>query len=338
MSQTKATKERSGARGIEIRVGTSAFTAAGWENAFYPPGMKPADYLSYYATKFDTVEVDSTFYRTPSAATVNGWNRKTPDDFVFALKVPQLITHERVLEGCDSEFKEFVETADLLGPKLGPLLLQFGYFNKSAFKSLDEFLARLQPFLKKLPKDHKYALEIRNKNWLVPKLFDLLREYGVAYTMIDQAWMPRPEELLTKGDPITADFTYIRFLGDRKGIEQQTKVWDRVIVDRRADLTQWTKMLRELKKLPSQVYTYANNHYAGYAPMTVELFWDLLQKVGFYIRRERGERPEIETPTSEKAEAEKAGGAQVEAAKGKSAVSRSKAAASRKKAQRALFD
>lgn len=71
-----------------IRVGTSAFTATGWEGAFYPAGMKPADYLFYYATRSDTVQVDSTFYATPSGATVMGWTRKTPDNFVFALKVP----------------------------------------------------------------------------------------------------------------------------------------------------------------------------------------------------------------------------------------------------------
>jgi uncharacterized protein YecE (DUF72 family) len=67
-----------------IRIGTSAFTAAGWETAFYPAGMKSTDYLTYYATKFDTVEVDSTFYRTPSAALVNGWDRKTPEGFSLA--------------------------------------------------------------------------------------------------------------------------------------------------------------------------------------------------------------------------------------------------------------
>ena len=119
----------------EIHIGTSAFTAAGWENAFYPAGMKPADYLTYYATKFDTVEVDSTFYRTPSVATVNGWARKVPDGFVLAAKVPQLITHEKVLQGCDEDLKYFLETMDLMGDKLGPLLFQFGYFNKKAFKT-----------------------------------------------------------------------------------------------------------------------------------------------------------------------------------------------------------
>ena len=71
-----------------IRVGTSSFTAAGWETSFYPAGMKPADYLTYYATKFDTVEVDSTYYRTPAVSTVQRWRTKTPDGFIFALKVP----------------------------------------------------------------------------------------------------------------------------------------------------------------------------------------------------------------------------------------------------------
>jgi uncharacterized protein YecE (DUF72 family) len=78
----------------EFRLGTSAFTAAGWEGAFYPAGMKPADYLSYYATKFDTVELDNTFYRTPAISTVKGWYAKTPPGFLFAAKVPQLCGDE----------------------------------------------------------------------------------------------------------------------------------------------------------------------------------------------------------------------------------------------------
>src|ERR1700687_1905272 len=125
-----------------LYVGTSAFTAAGWEGSFYPAGAKPADFLSYYAKHFNSVEVDSTFYRTPSKNTVEGAGRKTPEGFVFAAKVPQVITHEKVLVDCDAEFKQFVETMDLLGDKLGPLLLQFGYFNKKAFVRVNDFLAR----------------------------------------------------------------------------------------------------------------------------------------------------------------------------------------------------
>ncbi|MGC1255610.1 MAG: DUF72 domain-containing protein, partial [Candidatus Acidiferrales bacterium] len=123
----------------------------------------------------------------------------------------------------------FLETMGLMGAKLGPLLFQFGYFNKSAFKSGNEFLARLEPFLKRLPKSYRFALEIRNKQWLTAEFFDLLRAHGIAYALIDQAWMPRAGEIFEKFDPITADFTYVRLLGDRKDIEKQTKIWDKVI-------------------------------------------------------------------------------------------------------------
>src|ERR1700674_5795821 len=127
-----------------LYIGTSAFTAAGWEGSFYPPGTKSADYLTYYATRFNSVEVDSTFYRAPSKATVQGWVKKTPDGFIFAAKIPQVITHEQVLVDCDTEFKQFVEVMDLLGDKRGPLLFQFEYFNKKVFLGVNDFLARLR--------------------------------------------------------------------------------------------------------------------------------------------------------------------------------------------------
>ena len=103
--------------------------------------MKATDYLTHYATKFNTVEVDSTFYRTPSVPTVNGWARKVPDGFLLAAKIPQVITHEKILQICDEDLTKFLETMDLMGDKLGPLLFQFGYFNKTAFKGGKEFLA-----------------------------------------------------------------------------------------------------------------------------------------------------------------------------------------------------
>jgi uncharacterized protein YecE (DUF72 family) len=132
-----------------IRLGTPAFTVAGREGSFYPEGMKPADYLSDYAKQFNSVELDNTFYRAPSKTAVEGWARKTPEGFVFAAKIPQVITHEKVLADCDAEFKQFLETMGLLGKELGPLLFQFEYFNKQAFPGVNDFLARFRPFLKK---------------------------------------------------------------------------------------------------------------------------------------------------------------------------------------------
>jgi uncharacterized protein YecE (DUF72 family) len=265
-----------------LRIGTSSFSAEGWVGPFYPRGTQPRDFLSYYATKFDTVEVDSTFYGTPSIATVQGWSKKSPKGFVFAAKVPRVITHDKVLVDCDAEFNQFIEVMDNLGDKLGPLLLQFSFFNTSVFPGVNDFLARLRPFLKNLPKDHQFAVEIRNKHWLVPQFIETLREHRVALALIDQSWMPRPREWFEKLDPITADFTYVRWLGDRKAIEEQTKVWNKLVVDRSAELQEWANMLGKLK-VP--IYVYANNHYAGYSPETVEMFRNLW----------RGRAPEITT-------------------------------------------
>src|ERR1700692_4470808 len=142
----------------DLHLGTSAFTAAGWPGAFYPKGLPEREYLTYYASKFDTVEVDSTFYRTPALTTVKGWYSKTPPGFVFAAKIPQTITHEKVLVDCDAEFSGFLKVMDALGEKLGPLLFQFGYFNKKAFVGVNVLLDRLRPFLKKLTKGHRFCV------------------------------------------------------------------------------------------------------------------------------------------------------------------------------------
>jgi len=111
-----------------------------------------------------------------------------------------------------------------------------------------------------------------NKDWLVPQFVETLREHGIALALIDQSWMPRPAQWFERFDPITADFSYVRWLGDRKDIEAKAKVWNKIVVDRSAELTEWADVLR---KLTVQVYVYANNHYAGYSPATVEMFRNL---------------------------------------------------------------
>jgi uncharacterized protein YecE (DUF72 family) len=261
-----------------LRVGTSSFTAAGWEETFYPRGTSARDYLSYYATQFDVLEIDSTFYGIPAASTVKGWYEKTPAHFQFALKVPQVITHELVLVGADAVFNEFLSATDGLAEKRAVLLLQFPYFSRQAFAGTSEFLARLRPFLEKLPAEPRFALEIRNKAWLGEPLLELLRTHKVAFTLIDHPWMPRPAELLAKFDAITADFTYIRWLGDRKGIEEQTKRWDKTIVDRSTDLEEWVEACRNFLKRKIRVFAFANNHYAGHAPDTLRMFEKMMGK------------------------------------------------------------
>ncbi len=259
-----------------VRVGTSAFTAKGWEQVFYPQGLGASDYLSYYAEHFDTVEVDSTFYRTPSLQTVRKWCAQTPPQFRFAVKVPQVITHEKCLAGCDEEFARFVETMEALGEKLAAMLLQFPYFNKKAFPKPAAFVERLAGFLPKLPKGKRFALEIRNKNWVSEEFLNLLREHKVAFALIDHPWMPRPAELFERFDPITAEFAYIRLLGDRYGIEEQTKTWDKVIVDHTREVQDWVGICQRLVRRGVEVLVYANNHYAGHAPATVRMIVEAL--------------------------------------------------------------
>jgi len=158
-----------------LLVGTSAFTADGWATSFYPPNMAARDYLSFYAERFPTVELDSTFYRTPPAAVVKGWYAKTPAEFIFAAKAPRAITHEKVLVDCEAEWRQYLGTMELLGEKLGPILFQFGYFNQSAFRGAEEFMERLVPFMKRLPKDRRFAVEIRNRKWLDERFVEALR-------------------------------------------------------------------------------------------------------------------------------------------------------------------
>jgi len=260
-----------------IHLGTSAFTAKGWAGSFYPAGMRPAQYLSHYATQFETVEIDSTYYGTPSVSTVNNWYEKTPSDFIFAAKVPQVITHEKLLMDCEADLDEFLGRMNLLREKLGPLLLQFPFFNKYTFASANDFLPRLQLFLKRLRgnPEVKLAVEIRNKSWLDEQFTDLLREHNVALALTDQSWMPRPTELFEKFDPITADFTYVRWLGDRKAIEEQTAVWDKPIIDRKVEISEWVAILkRVIARGGLKAFAFANNHYAGHGPATVKLFRD----------------------------------------------------------------
>jgi uncharacterized protein YecE (DUF72 family) len=163
---------------------------------------------------------------------------------------------------CDSEFEEFVKTMDILGPKLGPMVFQFPFFDRWKFPKQDHFLAVLTPFLKRLPADHKFVVEIRNKTWLDARFADVLREHNVALALTDTSFMPRPCEMKEKFDLITADFAYVRWLGDRKGIEKQTTTWDKTIVDREVEISEWVQILKRVVARGVKAFAYANNHYA----------------------------------------------------------------------------
>jgi uncharacterized protein YecE (DUF72 family) len=255
-----------------LLLGASNWTGDGWLGSFYPENANPQEFLPLYAEHFNTVEIDSTFYRIPTAQMVKGWWERTPEGFIFAAKIPQIIIHKKVLVDAEDDLIAFLKVMDILEDKLGPLLFQFPYFNREKFRGIGFFLERLAPFLANLPKGYQWALEVRNKNWLSEKLYSVLRMHGVALALVDQAWMLRPKQWFETGDPVTADFTFIRWIGDRKAIEERTKVWNQTIIDRTDDLLEWAEIIKSLRRRVRLIYAYANNHYGGYAPDTIKLF------------------------------------------------------------------
>jgi uncharacterized protein YecE (DUF72 family) len=252
-----------------ILIGCSGWSYPDWEGPFYPEGMAAGDYLEWYADRFPIVEVDSTFYRPPTIRMVRGWRDRTPEGFRFALKVPRVITHEKHLKDCGEEVDGFLVSISPLGEKLHSVLLQMGYFNRGAFSSLGAFLDVLDPFLADWPhKTVPLAVEIRNPRWVSEDLMAVLKTHGASFTLTEQKWMPTPSQIFESLDPLTGPVGFVRLLGDREAIEKMTTTWDRVVIDRSADLDETAGVVRRLaREVPVAVF--ANNHYAGFSPGTV---------------------------------------------------------------------
>jgi uncharacterized protein YecE (DUF72 family) len=206
---------------------------------------------------------------------VDGWRDRTPPGFLFAAKFPQAITHEKRLEGCREELAEFLRVMERLEDKLGPLLLQFRYFRKAELPDPGPFLDRLERFLPLLPRGRRFAVEVRNKSFLTPRLAEILTRHGVALAFIDHPWFPPIGQLAGRPELLTADFVYVRWLGDRRAIEERTETWDRLIVDRRREMAAWIPAVGAMLERGRAVVGYFNNHYAGYAVGSIELFRDL---------------------------------------------------------------
>jgi uncharacterized protein YecE (DUF72 family) len=240
-----------------LYLGSQGWSYSSWTGPFYPPGLKPGEYLSEYAKHFISVELDTTFYAIPAPSLVDHWNRSTPDGFVFAAKFPKLITHDKRLADCDGEVAAFMSVMTRLGRKLGPLVLQFDHqFRFDQFESLTRFV-------EKLPAGSRYAVEVRHRDWLHEEFFAYLSEKNVSLVLADYSYMP-------KLDRPTANFVYMRWLGHRKDVPDDH--YAKVIRDRVKDLDHWSKVVKGLleKKLP--VFGYFNNHYMGHSPESIRQF------------------------------------------------------------------
>jgi uncharacterized protein YecE (DUF72 family) len=248
--------------------------------------MRPEEYLGHYSGRYDTVEIDATWHALPSRRTVEAWRDRVPDGFTFAAKVPRTITHDLYLQDCGEEWRRFLSLMETLGEKRGPLLFQFQYVPRSRdaeeYQHGAEFRRRLGRFLPLLPEGWRFVVEVRNRGWVGPELLEMLRGRGIALALTAYYTMPSGAELLRTTDPVTADFAYLRFLGNHRLMDQHVararetgkrdRDWGELLVDRTEELRSWIPPIRRLLERVPEVYAYFNNHYAGYAPGSLELF------------------------------------------------------------------
>jgi uncharacterized protein YecE (DUF72 family) len=181
---------------MRVRVGTSGYNYPEWKGRFYPADMKPARMLPYYAERFSTVEINATFYRMPTPATVEGWAKAVPEDFTFVLKAPQRITHFARLNNVDDAVRFFCDTARLLRARLGPLFFQLP-------PSFRKDVARLGDLLVQLPPELRAAFEFRHASWFADEVYDRLRTRNAALCIADAEEGSTPAVA-------TADWGYLR--------------------------------------------------------------------------------------------------------------------------------
>ena len=245
-----------------VHVGTMGWSYNFWAGNFYPEGTRPNEYLREYSKIFDTVEIDNTFYRIPSQTSLEKWNTQTPAGFLFSAKFPQIITHRKMLQDCESEVKLFLERISTLQNKLGPLLLQF----PPSFGPEKTFL--LRDFISRLPQKYKYAVEVRNKKMLNEKLYSVLRDNSIALTLTPILPVPETEQ-------ITTDFAYIRWEGDRRAVNGTL---GKIEVDRTSDIHGWANSIMKLLEKTTQVFGYFSKYYSGHPPTDVKMLLESLKK------------------------------------------------------------
>jgi uncharacterized protein YecE (DUF72 family) len=236
------------------RIGCSGWSYHDWREGFYPPGLPTSRWLEHYATRFDTVEVNATFYRLQSEATVRNWAEQVPDGFLFAVKASRYLTHIRRLRDLDTGLKRFWEP---LGPlresgKLGPVLWQL----PESFHRKDEALADL---LEALP-PARHCFEFRHESWFTVAIYDLLERHGASLVIPDDARRELPA-----AKPV-GPLAYLRLHYGARGrdgnySERELETWRRRIAAWRSR---------------RDVFAYLNNDWRGFAPRNAAFLRDRL--------------------------------------------------------------
>jgi uncharacterized protein YecE (DUF72 family) len=222
-----------------VRIGTSGWTYRHWKEVFYPSRLPQKQWLEFYTTHFDTVEVNASFYHLPVVKTFTNWRERVPEGFCFTVKAPRQITHWQRLIRPESQLSMFFERVEQLGEKVGPLLFQY----PPRWPVNPELL---KGFLTLLPAGYRYVFEFRDASWLKSIVYDILHQHNVALCRSSSPFFP-------DADVETADFSYLRMHGGAS--------WN--YTDK--ELTMWAEKIRDWRSRGRDCYVYFNNDAYGYA-------------------------------------------------------------------------
>ncbi len=225
-----------------VRIGTSGWHYRHWCGPFYAEKLPASKMLPAYCMHFDTVEINNSFYKLPSAETFRAWREQTPRGFCFAVKASRFITHMKKLKDPENALENFLPRAEELRDKLGPILFQLP-------PNWTVNPERLEEFLQALPRRHQYAFEFREHTWHKDEIYDILRRHNAAFCVFELSGFQSPE-------PITADFTYIRLHGPGGPYQGSYP---------KPALREWAKKIRRWGRRLKNVYVYFDNDQAAYA-------------------------------------------------------------------------
>ncbi|MGI0091799.1 MAG: DUF72 domain-containing protein [Nitrososphaerales archaeon] len=245
-----------------LRVGCSGWSYEDWVGPFYPKDSRPKDFLKLYSSVFDTVEIDSSFYRIPNQFMVSQWKKNTPEDFLFCPKFPKKVTHEFKLQNVTSTLTFFYKTLAGLGEKLGPLVIQL----PPSFK-YDKGMPILSDFISSGLKKSgfRHAIEFRHKSWFRDDVYKLLESNNVSLCWSITQYVETPKKL-------TSDFVYTRMVGEHDDITR----FNETQKDRTSQMKEMSSAVKDAIGSVDDAFIFFNNHFAGFGPESVNEFRRLL--------------------------------------------------------------
>ena len=250
---------------MTVWIGTSGWQYAHWRGRFYPQGVRQPAWLEYFAERFATVESNNAFYRLPEAETFAAWARRTPDDFVMAVKASRYLTHIRRLRDPDEPVKRFLDRTAHLGRKLGPVLLQLPPSLQANLTALEETPGLFPPSI-------RVAVEFRHLSWFTDDVRELLRRHAAVLCLADRRGLLSP---LWR----TVDWAYLRF---HEGRAEPRPCYGQHALD------SWAGRLAEQWRPAEDIYVYFNNDPAGCALRDAVVFARALDRAGLQPTRVPG--------------------------------------------------